>query len=61
MIANVQQIAAAGEIIPSRLPAMFLTLESNTQWWTTEPLLAADQHVSFPAATGVGVLPRAGH
>jgi hypothetical protein len=48
VIANVQQIAAAGEFIPSRLPALFLTLEHNVQWWTSEPLLAADQRVSFP-------------
>jgi D-glucuronyl C5-epimerase-like protein len=48
VIANVQQIAAAGQFTPSRLPALFLTLERNVQWWTTEPLLAADQRVSFP-------------
>ncbi|MGH2854052.1 MAG: D-glucuronyl C5-epimerase family protein [Solirubrobacteraceae bacterium] len=48
VIANVQQIAAAGELIPSRAPALFLTLERNVQWWTTEPLLSADQRVSFP-------------
>jgi hypothetical protein len=48
VVANVQQIAAAGEFTPSRLPALFLTLERNVQWWTTEPLLAADQRVSFP-------------
>jgi D-glucuronyl C5-epimerase C-terminus len=50
VIANVQQIAAAGEFTPSRLPALFLTLESNTRWWTTEPLLAADQRVSIPGS-----------
>jgi hypothetical protein len=48
VIAGVQQIAAAGEFIPSRLPALFLTLERNVQWWSHEPLLAADQRVSFP-------------
>jgi hypothetical protein len=50
VISNVQQIAAAGELTPSRLPALFLTLEHNTQWWSTEPLLAADQRVSFPGS-----------
>ncbi len=50
VIANVQQIAAAGEFTPSRLPALFLTLERNVQRWTTEPLLAADQRVSFPGS-----------
>jgi hypothetical protein len=50
VVANVQQIAAAGEMIPSRLPAVMLTLENNVQWWSHEPLPAADQHVSFPGS-----------
>ncbi|HEY3759297.1 MAG TPA: D-glucuronyl C5-epimerase family protein [Solirubrobacteraceae bacterium] len=50
VLANVQQIAAAREFIPSRLPALFLTLERNIQWWSSEPLLAADQRVSFPGS-----------
>jgi D-glucuronyl C5-epimerase C-terminus len=50
VLSNVQQIAAAGQFIPSRLPALFLTLERNLRWWTTEPLLAADQRVSFPGS-----------
>ena len=32
----------------SRLPALFLTLERNRQWWTTEPLLSSGERVSFP-------------
>jgi D-glucuronyl C5-epimerase C-terminus len=48
VLANIQAIAAAGGFIPSRLPALFLTLERNRQWWSTEPLLAADERVSFP-------------
>jgi hypothetical protein len=48
VLANVQAMAGAGEFIPSRLPALFLTLERNTQWWTNEPLLANGQRVSFP-------------
>jgi hypothetical protein len=47
VLTNVQQIAAAREFSASRLPALFLTLERNIQWWSTEPLLAADQRVSF--------------
>ena len=50
VIANVQQIAASGQLIPSRLPAIMLTLENNVQWWSHEPLPAADQHVSFPGS-----------
>ncbi len=48
VLTNVEQIAAQGGFIPSRLPALFLTLSRNRQWWTTGPLLSADQRVSFP-------------
>jgi hypothetical protein len=50
VLANVQAIAKAGELIPSRMPALFLTLERNRQWWTTEPLLSSDARVSFPGS-----------
>jgi hypothetical protein len=50
VLANVRAIAAAGYFIPSRLPALFLTLERNRQWWTTEPLIAAGERVSFPGS-----------
>ena len=45
---NVRAIAAARGFIASRLPALFMTLERNRQWWTTEPLLHAGERVSFP-------------
>ena len=48
VIANTQQIAAASELTPSRLPVVMLTLERNRQWWTTEPLIASRERVSFP-------------
>ena len=48
VLANVQAIAAAGELTASRLPAVFLTLERNRTWWTTEPLLSSGERVSFP-------------
>ena len=50
VIANVQQLAAAGDFIPSRLPAVMLTLESNTQWWSHQAIPAADQHVVVPGS-----------
>jgi hypothetical protein len=50
VMANVQAMASAGELIPSRLPVVFLTLERNRQWWTTEPLLGDDEHVSLPGS-----------
>jgi hypothetical protein len=45
--ANVEAMASKGELIASRLPIVFTTLERNKQWWTTERLLGADQRVSF--------------
>jgi len=47
VIDNLQQIAAAGQLTPSRLPALFLTLERNRQWWSRGPLLATWQRVEF--------------
>jgi hypothetical protein len=47
VLANVQAIAAAGGFIPSRLPALFLTLERNRQWWTTGALLSDSQRIAF--------------
>ena len=50
VLANVQAIAAAGELTSSRLPAVFLTLERNRQWWTTDPLVGGREYVSFPGS-----------
>jgi hypothetical protein len=47
VMANVEAMGRAGQLIPSRLPVVFDTLEHNRTWWTTEPLLGADQRVSF--------------
>ena len=48
VIANTKQMAAAGAFTPTRLPVIFLTLERNRQWWTTEPLISSRERVSFP-------------
>ena len=50
VLANLTAIAHAGELTPSRLPELMLTLARNRQWWTTGPLLAADQRVGFPGS-----------
>jgi hypothetical protein len=50
VVANVQAIAAAGGFIPSRLPALFLTLERNRTWWTSGSLLASRVRISFPGS-----------
>jgi hypothetical protein len=48
VLSNIQAIAAAGGLSPSRLAALFLTLERNRDWWTTQPLLSSGDRVSFP-------------
>jgi hypothetical protein len=48
VMSNVQAMAAKGYFIASRLPVIFLTLENNRKWWSTEPLLASGTRVSFP-------------
>ncbi len=50
VLSNVQAMAAGGYFIPSRLPVIFLTLERNRQWWTSEPLVGAGVRVSFPGS-----------
>jgi D-glucuronyl C5-epimerase C-terminus len=47
VVENLHQIAAAGGLIPSRLPALFLTLDRNRQWWTTGPLPFSGQLIEF--------------
>ena len=47
VLTNVGQLAAAGQFTPTRLPALFLTLERNRQWWTTGALLSDGQRIGF--------------
>jgi hypothetical protein len=47
VLTNLHNMAVAGEMTPSRLPALFLTLANNRQWWSTGPLLASGQRVQF--------------
>jgi hypothetical protein len=48
VFSNLQAIAAARELTASRLGALFLTLERNRAWWTTEPLLNNGARLTFP-------------
>ncbi|MCW2969445.1 MAG: hypothetical protein JWO23_572, partial [Solirubrobacterales bacterium] len=50
VIANVTAMAAAGSLDASRLPAVFLTLDRNRLWWTTEPLLSSGERVGFASS-----------
>jgi hypothetical protein len=47
VIENIHAIAAAGMLTPSRLTALFLTLDRNRRWWTHGPLLSPGQRVQF--------------
>jgi D-glucuronyl C5-epimerase C-terminus len=47
VIANIQQMAAAGALTPARLPAIFLTLQRNRQWWSSGPLPSSGQEIEF--------------
>ena len=39
--------AAAGRLTASRLPAVFLTLDRNREWWTSGTLLRSGDRISF--------------
>jgi hypothetical protein len=47
VLRNVEAIAASGELVVSRLPALFETVERNREWWSRGPLLRNGQRVSF--------------
>src|SRR5215208_2236781 len=46
-LASVEGIAARGDLRASRLPPLFLGLQRNLEWWSSRPLLAAGQRVTF--------------
>src|SRR5215218_2666039 len=47
VLATVEGIAARGSLRASRLAPLFLTLQRNLEWWSSRPLLAAGQRVTF--------------
>jgi hypothetical protein len=46
-LANAELVAANGELTPSRLPALFLTVDRNRRWWSEGRLLSNGQRVEF--------------
>jgi hypothetical protein len=44
---NVEAAAAGGLFLPSRLPALFLTLQRNRAWWAAAPIPAAGARMTF--------------
>jgi hypothetical protein len=47
VVQNLHAIAVAGGFVPSRLPALFLTLDRNRRWWTTGPIPYSGQPIEF--------------
>lgn len=47
VLANVEAMAARGQLIVSRLPVVFTTVERNREWWTTRYLPGSGERVSF--------------
>jgi len=50
VLASVEGMAARGQMRAARLPPLFLTLSRNAEWWSSEPLLASGQRISFPGS-----------
>src|SRR5215207_5582680 len=46
-LASVEGMAARGALRASRLYPLFLTLQRNREWWSSQPLLASGQRVTF--------------
>jgi D-glucuronyl C5-epimerase C-terminus len=47
VVENVNAFAARHRFSPSRLPAIFMTLRRNRDWWAAKPLPRAGQRASF--------------
>lgn len=47
VVSLLDSLAARRQITASRLEPLWLTLERNRRWWTTGPLLASGQRISF--------------
>jgi hypothetical protein len=50
VVKDLEDMAARHEFTPSRLPALFLTLQRNVQFWTTAPLPSPGYRTSFPGS-----------
>lgn len=47
VVVNVNRMAARHQFTPSRLPAVFMTLARNRDWWNAKPLPRPGQRTSF--------------
>jgi len=47
VVKTLEDVATRGQLTPSRLAPLFLTLQRNREWWTEGPLLAPGRRVGF--------------
>ena len=47
VLRDLDDMAARHQFVPTRLTPLFLTLQRNVQWWTSQPLLGYGQRISF--------------
>ena len=47
VLRTLENVAASGQLTPTRLPALFETVARNRQWWANGPLLRNGARVSF--------------
>jgi hypothetical protein len=47
VLRDAEDIAASGQLVATRLPALFETVQRNREWWARGPLLRDHQRVSF--------------
>jgi hypothetical protein len=47
VVKTLQGIAARGQLTPSRVAPLWLTLQRNVEWWTKGPLLSYGRRVGF--------------
>jgi hypothetical protein len=50
VLSDLDDMAARRQLTASRVPALFLTLQRNVEYWKTGPLLGYNQRVEFPGS-----------
>lgn len=50
VVKDLEDMAARDQFRPSRLPALFLTLRRNVEYWNSQPLLRGGARISFPGS-----------
>jgi hypothetical protein len=48
VLRDLDDMAARGQLTASRLPALFLTLQRNVEYWSSGPLIGNGARISFP-------------